>query len=63
MTISSLNLKDKKEQSIHKSDGFAPFILNEGRYIITTVEIITMWKRHNHIATPTERDEVELEGC
>ena len=63
MTIDSItiNLKDKEPIEFTKTTDFTPFILREGEYIITTVEINYNGENVTIIATPTERDEDELE--
>ena len=63
MTIDSItiSLKDKESIEFTKATDFTPFILNEGDYIVTTVKIDYNGKHVTIIATPTERDEDELE--
>lgn len=63
MTIDSItiNLKNKEPIEFTKATDFTPFILREGEYIITTVEIDYNGENVTIIATPTERDEDELE--
>lgn len=57
----TINLKDKEPIEFTKATDFTPFILNEGDYIITTVEIDYKNENITISATPTERDEDELE--
>lgn len=59
MTIDSItiNLKDKEPIEFTKATDFTPFILREGEYIITTVEIDYNNENITISATPTERDE------